>query len=65
MRHKKSPQPYDFTMLSEKAQNALHALHLEGIALSPDVLKTIYRHDAGEMSDDEFIQQIVPSVKNK
>lgn len=65
MLHKQAKKHHDSHALSKKSQNVLHSLHLEGIEPSSRALKNIHQHDAGLISDEEFLQNIISNIKNK
>lgn len=54
--------PYPF---SEKAENALHSLRLEGITLSPETLADLYLLDQGKISRKEALENVLKRVTSK
>lgn len=51
--------------LSEKTQQALASLAIEGIILPPDSLADIALLDSGKMSKEEFLKKTLQMAKHK
>jgi hypothetical protein len=54
----------DSPPLSEKMQQALASLALEGIELPPESLEDIQKLDAGEMSKEEYLKRVIERAKS-
>jgi hypothetical protein len=50
--------------LSKKVKEAIASLGLEGIVLSPDVMKNVLLFDAGKISEEEFIKKAIERAKS-
>lgn len=51
-------------LLSERVQQALASLSLEGIELSSDALRDVQKLDVGKMSKEDFLKSAIRRAKS-
>ena len=54
----------DLTTLSEKMQQALASLRLEGIVLSDETLSDLTLFDVGQLSKDEVLSRVLARLNS-